>query len=136
MSPRLALLWVALGLACGAPAPATAGDPAPDPYGDSLRRQLQRLEEQEAAEERLRQEWQERERERIEAVEAAREQLAEVEANRVKARDGAYDGVKRTEWTRRAKQARAELDAAERELDDLHEEARQADMPPGWFEAN
>jgi hypothetical protein len=136
MSPRLAPLWIALGLACGAALPAAAGDPVADPHGDALRRQLQRWEEQEAAEAQQRQAWQEREKERIRAVKAARADLAEAEANRVKARDGAYDGIKRSEWARRAKQARSLLDDARRELEDLHEEARQAEVPPGWFEAD
>ena len=66
----------------------------------------------------------------------AREHLAEVEANRVRAKDGAHAGVKRSEWTRRAKEAQTAIAAAKRELEALHEEARQADVPPGWLNEN
>ena len=46
------------------------------------------------------------------------------------------DGIKRSEWTRRAEEAQEAVAEAERELDELHEEARRADVPPGWFEAD
>ena len=63
----------------------------------------------------------------------ARQHLAEVEANRVRAKAGAHGGVKRSEWTRRAEDAQKDLERAQRDLADLPEEARQAEVPAGWF---
>ena len=65
-----------------------------------------------------------------------RSELAEAQGNRVRAKDGAFDGIKRSEWTRRAREAEKEVAQAERELDELHEEARRAEVPSGWFEAD
>src|SRR5262249_54024518 len=131
MKSPIASLCIVFGLALRA-----AVAPAQDAHADALRRQLDHWDEQQAQEEALRQQWQERERERIKAVEDARAHLAEVQASRVHARDGAYQGVKRSEWTRRAEEAQKDLGEAERELTSLHEEARKADVPPGWFQSD
>jgi hypothetical protein len=136
MSLRLARPLLALCLICFAPALAGAAEPAADPHADALRRRLEALRQEEAAEDARRAEWQQRERERLEAIAAARAHLAETEENRARAHDGAYGGVKRSEWTQRSKEAREALAEAERQLDEFHEEARQADVPPGWLEAD
>jgi hypothetical protein len=137
MNLRLARPWLALCLICVAPAMAGAADPAPsDPHADALRRRLEALQQQEAAEDASRAAWQQRERELLEAIENARAHLAETEENRTRAHDGAYGGVKRSEWTQRSKEARKALAEAERQLEEFHEEARREDVPPGWLEAD
>ena len=133
MRTRVASLWIAILLSSGLPLSSTAGDPPTDAHAEELKKRIESFEAQEAEEEKLRQEWQKREAERMHAIKAARKHLAEVEANRVRAHDGEYAGVKRSEWTERSKKAKQELTEAERELDEFHEEARQADVPPGWM---
>ena len=136
MSPRNACLGIALALALFPACRARAQDPAPDARAEALRRQLERFEQQEAEEAAQRQQWHDREQERIDAVEKARKHLAEVEANRVRAKDGAHGGVKRSEWTRRAEEAQKDVDQAQRDLAELHEEARKAEVPSGWFQSD
>lgn len=136
MNPRNAWLPLALALALYPACAARAQDPAPDAHAERLRRQLEQFEQREAEEAAERQQWHDREQERLEAVEKARKHLAEVEASRVRAKDGAYNGVKRTEWSRRAEEAQKDVDQAQRDLADLHEEARKAEVPPGWFESD
>jgi hypothetical protein len=102
-------------------------------HAEALRRRVEELEKREAEQERQRRQWQQRERDQVEAIRKAREKLEKTEAARVRARDGAYQGVKRSDWTRRAREAEEEVTRTERELEALYEEARKADVPPGWL---
>jgi hypothetical protein len=133
MQRWIAYLSLALALGIRPPA-ARADEPAADPHAEALRRQVEQGRQREAEEEGERAKWREWQRERVHAVETARSRLAQTQANRVRAQDGAYDGVKRSEWTRRAEQARQELTEAQRALDEFEEEARKAEVPPSWLE--
>lgn len=136
MNPRNSWLPIALVLALLPACAVRAQDPAPDAHAEALRRRLENYEQQEAAEAAQRQQWREREQERLDAIEQARKHLAEVQAERVRAKDGAYNGVKRSEWTRRAAEAQKDVDQAQHDLAELHEEARKAEVPPGWFQSD
>jgi septal ring factor EnvC (AmiA/AmiB activator) len=108
---------------------------AADSAADALRQKVEAQRRLEAEEEARRGEWQQRERDHLAAIEAARSSLEEARENRVRAQDGAHDGIKRSEWTRRAKEAEQALAEAERQLDEFLEEARQSEVPPGWLES-
>lgn len=102
-------------------------------YVERLKRQAEEWEKQEQKERGRRSLWQKRLAERQYAVEKATVAVQEAKAGRLRARDGGYAGVSRSEWTRRWRNAQAELKAAERTLEALPEEARRAAVPPGWL---
>jgi hypothetical protein len=106
---------------------------AADPASDALRAGVEAQRRAEAEEEARRVEWQRRERDLLTAIEAARANLAEARASRIRAQDGAHDGIKRSEWTQRVKDSEKTLAEAERQFDEFLEEARQSEVPPGWL---
>ena len=111
------------------PAAALAGES----YTELLERQAVEWEKQEQREAGRKAMWQKRLAKKRYAVEKARVELREAKTGRIRARDGAYGGVARSEWTRRRRNAQAALEAAERELEAFPEEARRAGVPPGWL---
>jgi hypothetical protein len=108
---------------------------AADTANDALRERVEAQRAAEAEEDARQREWQLREREHLAAIESARSRLDEARQNRVRAQDGAHDGIKRSEWTRRMEDAEQSLAEAERQLDEFLEEARQSEVPPGWLES-
>ena len=102
-------------------------------YTERLKRQLEEWEKQEQEEGSRRSLWQKRLAKRQYAVENALAAVSEAKTGRIRAHDGRYAGVSRSEWTRRWKEAQAELNAAEKALEALPEEARRAGAPPGWL---
>ena len=136
MNPRNTWLPVALALAFLPASGVRAQDPAPDAHAEALRRQLENYEQQEAAEAAQRQQWQDREQERLDAIEQARKHLAEIQAELVRAKHDSDNGVKHSDWMRRAADAQKEIDKAQHDLAELHEEGRKADVPPGWFQSD
>ncbi len=102
-------------------------------YVERLKRQAEEWEKQEQEERSHRSLWQKRLAKRQYAVENALVAVSEAKTGRLRAHDGGYAGVSRSEWTRRWKEAQAELNAAEKALEALPEEARRAAVPPGWL---
>lgn len=107
-----------------------------DAASDALRQRVETQRRLDEEEEIQRNEWRQRARHQHAAVEAARRSLAETRANRIRAQDGAHDGVKRSQWTQRVEEAEQALAEAERQQDEFREEARQSEVPPGWLETD
>ena len=127
-------LGVGILLTCGLTqvAAAQSNDPV-NTYYEDLKRRSVKQEKDQIKEAELKQQWQKLYRERLRATEEARSELEEATFGRVRAHDGAYAGVLRSEWTRRWEEAKAGLSEAERALSALPEEARHAGVPPGWL---
>jgi hypothetical protein len=102
-------------------------------HTQSLKRRAEEWGKQEQLEADRKFEWQKRLEERRYAVEKARSEVIEANTSRLRASDGGYAGVSRSEWTRRWRRAQAKLEAAEKALEALPEEARRAGVPPGWL---
>lgn len=102
-------------------------------YTEMLRRQAKEWEKQEQEEVQRKAMWQKRLERKRSAVEKARADVREARTGRLRARDGGYAGVGRSEWTRRWRKAQTALEAAEKGLETLPEEARRAGVPPGWL---
>ncbi len=102
-------------------------------YQEQLKRQSERWAAEEREEQHLKAEWQKRHAEARQAVEKARELAEDTRKARIRAGDGMYQGVKRSEWTKRWKTAQEKLAEAEDELAELPREARRAGVPPGWL---
>ena len=102
-------------------------------YQEQLRRQSERWAAQEREEQQLKAEWQKRHAEARQAVESARELEEKTRKARIRAGDGMYQGVKRSEWTKRWKEAQEKRAEAEAGLKELPREARRAGVPPGWL---
>ncbi len=109
------------------------GARAEETYQEQLKRQSEKWAAQEREEQHLKAEWQKRHAEARQAVEKARELEEDTRKARVRAGDGMYQGVKRSEWTKRWKEAQEKRAEAEAELKELPREARRAGVPPGWL---
>ncbi|MFQ5513429.1 MAG: hypothetical protein ACE5FG_03250 [Myxococcota bacterium] len=116
----MATTWTLLlsGTLALGPLPARAGQA-------SVRQRLEQLRKQAEAEEKREAEWRERYRKRRKALQEAERRIAEAEekatfSNRALTR-------------RRIEAAERDLTQARQALDELYEEARKNDVPPGWL---
>ena len=115
---------VAVLLLVGAAAPSALAQTSREAAVEQLEQMRQRAKAEEAREAK----WRARHQEKLQAVEKAREYVDWAERN-----GGGYFSSRNPAAAEEREKAAAKLEKTEQALADFREQARRADVPPGWL---